>query len=159
MSNVLLPVLIIASIFALGANIWYPLAKDSERKATLARAARELLSPEIEHNAITLSKVQSRLKSSDLPDPEQTFDVMAWETISKGGLLEALVDNQEAAKLLQIYRLTYKVNNLINEIIKDTKANTQGERYVAGQFMNEHLVALRTTLEELKNAFAAWPPR
>lgn len=92
---------------AVFANALYPLAKAREAKYRLASDARTILLPEVKRNADLGLSMQGSLAEGKLILPLQKFDVTAWETISKGGLLLGL-EPAEIVNFLHVYRLAYE---------------------------------------------------
>src|SRR3979409_680755 len=94
------------------ANTLYPLARAQETKEKLANDARAIISPEIKSNLALVGQIQTAGNVL-----AQKFDVTAWETISKGGLLLGL-KSDEISKLLHAYSLIYRANDVITKILE-----------------------------------------
>lgn len=108
-SWILFGLIVIGGAVAVISNTLYPLAKARETKERLASDARTILLPEIKQNSEIVLSMQSTLEAR-IASVEK-FDVSAWETISKGGLLLGLKPT-EITNFLQVYRLVYRANDL-----------------------------------------------
>jgi len=149
-SSFLLFVILISGAFAVGANIWYQAAKAREAKADLASNAKAILLPEVKRNGDLISSMQAALTKGQVP--LEKFDVTAWETISKGGLLLGL-DPAETNKFLNAYRLAYQANDLSAQIL-DLTVGVRSALSSANQTKSLYLNSLKITLEELQAAFS-----
>jgi hypothetical protein len=143
-STVWFAMLILGGLAAFIANIGYPLAKAREAKNELARDARTFLGPEVTWNT---ELGESILITPDVP--MHKFDVTAWETVSKSGLLLGL-DPEEVTNLLHAYRLAYQANNLIAQAfdtLPQVNKNTPswGSRQIPYYFVPE----LQKTVKDL----------
>jgi uncharacterized SAM-binding protein YcdF (DUF218 family) len=130
------------------ANTLYPLARAQEAKEKLAGDAKAIISPEIKGNVMLLEQFQKSFATGNIP--VQKFDVAAWETISKGGLLLGLKPD-EISKILRAYSLIYRANDQIAKILESATGigsamqNAASTRQMfAGQ--------LKTILDELQPA-------
>ncbi len=91
------------------ANAAYLSASEREKKAELAEEANSILEPELQSNKALVDKSRSLATHSGVLFDD--FSVSSWEAISKGGLLLGLKPDR-LRKLLQVYSLIYKANNL-----------------------------------------------
>ncbi len=91
------------------ANTAYQTASEREKKAELAEEANSILEPELQSNKALLDKSRWLVAHSGVSFDD--FSVSSWETISKGGLLLGLKSDR-TRKLLKVYSLIYKANNL-----------------------------------------------
>ena len=82
----------------------------------------------------------------------EQFDVTAWETTSKGGLLLGL-EPAEITKFLQVYRLVYQANDLSAQLV-DLVMGIRSALQSAGQSKELYLGKLRATLAEIQTAFS-----
>jgi len=146
----LLSIIIGSGLVAVVANGLYPLQREAERKEGVARDARDILLPELKSNLEIAAKMQSALAARELS--LEKLDVTAWETISKGGLLVGL-DKAEINRLLHVYNLVYRVNELRDRLVEsltgiqvalDTTPKTR-------QIIIDNLL---TNLHELQSALA-----
>ncbi len=96
-------------------NIYYTLSRDKEDKQTLAREARAVLVPEIERNLKVLGKTDSEFDQRHIPF--ETFSTAAWETVSKGGLLQGM-GGEEIGQIAVAYQLVYKANETHKQIME-----------------------------------------
>jgi hypothetical protein len=80
--------IVVGGVLVVVGNIFYQTATSRESKARLANDARTILLPEIQRNSALVSSLKSSLADNKLSF--EMFDVTAWETISKGGLLLGL---------------------------------------------------------------------
>jgi hypothetical protein len=150
-SWLLFAMIVVGGAVAVISNTLYPIAKSNEAKTRLAKDSRSILFPEIQRNSALVSNIQSQLQAGTFP--LQTFDVTAWETISKGGLLLGL-DPDEITQFLNIYRLAYQANHLLAQLLE---VETGIGSALASAPETKKLVThdLELTLNELRNAFAA----
>lgn len=96
---------------AIYANTQYPRARSREAQEQLAKDARMILLPEIEENYQLVTILLAELNTKKNEIPLQELHVSAWETVSKGGLLQGLPP-LEITKLLAIYDRTYRANKM-----------------------------------------------
>jgi hypothetical protein len=141
----------LGGLVAVVANTLYPLARAEEAKARIARDARALLLPEIQRNATLVTTIQSNLKACGAP--LLIFDVTAWETISKGGLLLGLKPD-EITQLLNIYSLVYQANHLLAQLL-EASAGIGSAMASAPQTREVVTQNLEATLNALRDAFSA----
>jgi hypothetical protein len=80
-SSALLVLMVFSGIVAVAANAYYPVMKAQEAKLSLAKSARDILTPEVAHNLQVLSGFKDLLAKDSIPFVG--FDVSAWETVSK----------------------------------------------------------------------------
>jgi hypothetical protein len=150
-SSVLFAMIVIGGAVAVFANALYPLAKAREAKYRLASDARTILLPEVKRNADLGLSMQGSLAEGKLILPLQKFDVTAWETISKGGLLLGL-EPAEIVNFLHVYRLAYEANDLCVQIVAST-LGVNAALQNADQTRQLYIEKLRGTLNELQAAF------
>jgi hypothetical protein len=142
--------IIIGGAVVVVANTLYPLAKAQETKEKLAGDARAIISPEIKSNLVLVGQSQAAFTSGNAL--AQKFDVTAWETISKGGLLLGLKPD-EITKLLHAYSLIYRANDLTTKIL-DTVTGIGSAMQNAGATRQMFAAQLKTTLDELQTALS-----
>jgi hypothetical protein len=147
-SSLLLFALIVFGILALAANAAYPLVKEREAKEKLAQSARQILAPEIQRNTELLATIEKSLQAREASI--EKFDVAAWETISKGSLLLGL-DSAVVTKLLRVYSLEYKANDLSARLLENT-IGTESALNKAPAIRNILAGILEKTLQELQSA-------
>jgi hypothetical protein len=150
-SSVLFVILVFAGAVAVIANALYPVAKAQEAKERLARDARTILLPELDRNATLLASIQTDLAKGTIPP--RMFDVTAWETISKGGLLLGL-DPDEIRGFLDIYRLAYQANQLIAQLL-GFSTGIESALGNAAKSREIYAANLEDTLNSLKAALAS----
>jgi hypothetical protein len=78
------------------------------------------------------------------------FDVSAWETVSKGGLLLGL-DAADIRKLLLIYKKCYQANKKSAEL-HDLLYGTSADPVRRPQLIGYFSTSLKTTVTELEQA-------
>lgn len=111
-SSLLFALIVMGGIVVIFANALYPLSRAREDKAKLAQDAMAILQPELERNGKLATDLIGSIQNGI---PIATFDVFAWETVSKGGLLLGL-KSSEVTELLNVYRLSYEANSLIGQV-------------------------------------------
>jgi hypothetical protein len=152
-SWILLIVMVVSGMIAVAANAWYPIVKANEAKASLASDAKSLLLPEVKRNSELVSSLQFSLETKQITVNQlYKFDVDAWETISKGGLLLGL-EPTEINKFLQVYRLLYQANDLKTRLL-DLSLSVGSTLTTRDQIQQIYFDLLRTTLGELQTAFS-----
>lgn len=82
----------------------------------------------------------------------QKFDVTAWETISKGGLLLGL-DSAEIANFLHAYGLAYQANDLIVQLL-DSTTGIKSALGNAKQTQQIYIATLQDTLKKLQTSLS-----
>jgi sensor domain CHASE-containing protein len=132
------------------ANTLYPLARARETKEQLANDARAIISPEIKGNLALVGQFQTALEAGNMPN--QKFDVTAWETISKGGLLLGL-KSDDISKLLHAYSLIYRANEAITKIL-ETVTGIGSAMQNAAATRQMFLAQLKSIVDELKIALS-----
>jgi hypothetical protein len=140
--------IVVAGFVAVVANTLYPGARESEKKAELAKNAIAILTPELEFNKTLLGNLRP------LPDtavPLNYFDVSSWEAISKGGLLLGL-DSEYVKKILKVYSLVYKANYLLNGLVDRTTGTTSALSN-SSQIAQAYRQHLSETFDNLDAAF------
>jgi hypothetical protein len=147
-SSLLLIALIVFGVLALAANAAYPVFKEREAKEKLAQSAKEILAPEMQRNFAVLATIEKNLQAREAPI--EKFDVAAWETISKGGLLLGL-DSAVVTKLLRVYSLEYKANDLSARLLATT-IGVDSALIDAQNIRNMLLGILEKTLQELQSS-------
>jgi hypothetical protein len=151
-SSLLFIAIIVFGILALAANAAYPVYKERETKEKLAQSAKEILAPEIQHNAEVLASIEKSLQAREASI--EKFEVTAWETISKGGLLLGL-ENAVVTKLLRVYSLEYKANDLSARLLETTIGvaraldNAQATRNMLVSILEKTLQELQSSLTDL----------
>jgi len=101
--------LVVGGAIVVLANTIYLSASEREKKAELAEEANSILEPELQSNNKALPYMLWLVANSGVSFDD--FSVSSWEAISKGGLLLGL-ESDRTRKLLQVYSLIYKANNL-----------------------------------------------
>ncbi len=149
-SWILFALIVIGGAVAVIANTLYPLAKAREAKERLASDARAILLPEIKRNSEIVLAMQSILEARTVP--VEKFDVTAWETISKGGLLLGL-EPTEITNFLRIYRLVYQANDLSVQLL-DSATGVRSALEHSQQIKEMFLSKLQSTLKELQAALS-----
>lgn len=149
-SWILFALIVIGGAVAVIANTLYPLAKAREAKERLASDARTILLPEIKRNSEIVLSMQSTLDARNVP--VEKFDVTAWETISKGGLLLGLKP-AEITNFLQVYRLVYQANDLAAQLL-DSVTGVRSALQNSQQIKEMFLSKLQSTLKELQAALS-----
>ncbi len=142
-SWILFAMIVLGGAMAVIANTLYPLAKAHEARDRLASDARTILLPEIKRNSELVASMQPALTAGTIP--LQKFDVTAWETISKGGLLVGL-DPTEITKFLHVYRLIYQANDLSAQLL-DSATGIRSALQNAGQTRQIFTTSLQATLK------------
>ena len=142
--------IIIGGAVVVVANTLYPLARAQETKEKLATDARAIISPEIKSNLALVGQFQTGLGNGNAL--VQKFDVTAWETISKGGLLLGL-KSDEISKLLHAYSLIYRANDLITKIL-ETVTGIGSAMQNAGTTRQMFGVQLKSIVDELQTALS-----
>jgi hypothetical protein len=84
--------------------------------------------------------------------PIKKFDVTAWETISKGGLLLGL-KSDDISKLLHAYSLIYRANEAITKIL-ETVTGIGSAMQNAAATRQMFLAQLKSIVDELKIALS-----
>ena len=90
--------------------------------------------------------MQSTLEARTVP--VEKFDVTAWETISKGGLLLGLKPT-EITNFLQVYRHVYRANDLSAQLL-DSATGVRSALQDRKQIKEMFLSNLQSTLKELQ---------
>jgi hypothetical protein len=154
-SWIVLVLIVIGGIMVVVGNIEYPRARAREDKQRLANDARTILLPEMKRNSEIVLSMQSALEARHVP--MEKFDVTAWETISKGGLLLGL-EQSEIAKYLRVYGLVYRANDLSAELLDaatGVRSALQDSQHIKDVFVG----GLQSTLKELQVALASTEPK
>jgi hypothetical protein len=149
-SWVLLALIVFDGAVVVIANTFYPLAKAQEAKERLASDARAILMPEIRGNATFATTMRAAREENNIPLGK--FDVTAWETVSKGGLLLGLKP-EEITKFLHMYRLVYQANDLMAQLL-DAAIGVRSALDNARQTKQMFIGNLKATLDELQKSFA-----
>ena len=150
----LFAMIVVGGAMAVIANTLYPLAKAREGRERLASDARAILLPEVKRNSELVLSIEAILAANNIP--LQKFDVTAWETISKGGLLLGL-EPAEITKLLHVYSLAYQANDLSAQLL-DSATGVRSALANASQTKQVFLGNLQRTLKELEAAFSDLEP-
>jgi hypothetical protein len=146
----LLLLIVFGGAIVVVANTFYPLARAQEAKERLAADAKAILLPEIKSNSDLSVKMLGELDGDNFY--AEKFNVDAWETISKGGLLLGLKPD-EIRQFLDIYRLVYRANELTGKILASAvgiESALQNAAASRQMFVDE----LRTVLKELQTSFS-----
>jgi hypothetical protein len=147
-SHVWILVIVAGALLFAVANIFYPLARDSENKASKATQVRQLLQGELQRNQAILGQMEQTIATGTLP--LRTFETTAWQTVSASDLLLGL-PNEELATLLQSYELMNRANSLHAKAL-DTMVGVasalSGSETVRATYLNE-LSAVLTQLKTL----------
>jgi hypothetical protein len=153
-STILFWIIAVAGFIAVMANTAYPEAKEAEKKAALAANAVAIINPELNSNWDRFDQDNSALKLGYTGNSMDYFDVSAWETISKRGLLLGL-DVDYVNKMLKIYNLMYRANSVIGVIIEHTNgtssslSNSADTVIIYKQRLSDLLEKIGTAYKEL----------
>jgi hypothetical protein len=104
----LFAIIVIGGAVAVVGNTLYPLAREQEKRARLADDAWAILQPELETNKNLAAEMSAELEKGTVDT--RKFDVSAWETVSKGGLLLGLKPT-DISKLLLVHKMCYQAND------------------------------------------------
>jgi hypothetical protein len=144
----LFALIVIGGAVAVVGNTLYPLAREQEKRAHLADDAWAILRPELVANKNLATEMTAGLETGTVDT--RKFDVSAWETISKGGLLLGLKP-ADISKLLLVYKMCYRANET-NAELNDYMAGLRSTLTKREQFLEFFRNSLKTTLVELQSA-------
>ena len=127
-SWVLFALIVFGGSLAVVGNILYPLAREQEKRMRLADDAWIILQPELKRNKQLATDMQSELPKGTVDT--RKFDVSAWETISKGGLLLGL-NATDVRNLLSVYNKCYQANDKnadLNDFMTGMRSSLQNRQ-------------------------------
>jgi hypothetical protein len=143
--------IVVGGAMAVIANTLYPLARSNEATLRLASDAKSILLPEVKHNLEIASAMQRSLSNGNVI--LYKFDVTAWETISKGGLLIGLKPT-EITLFLSAYRLAYQANDFHAQFL-DASSGIRSTLTNAPELRQLYQTYLLNTLSPLSKALSA----
>jgi hypothetical protein len=121
LSSVWLGLNLLGGLLAIIGNGFYPIVTEQEKRTQLAKDAWTILRPELARNKQLAIEMQSELDKG-VVDPRK-FEVYAWETISKGGMLQGL-PAEDIRNLLLVYSICYQANE-VNTELNDSTTGTR----------------------------------